>query len=288
MLNEIEEFKAYTTFPDYAIENKRDTGYLGRFTYTMFKKFTGFSRVLAILARGYMWENDEPDVDRAHRALCAWCSLPENIRPKNRKAGQDKTCFAELHGEFPELVDKDGAGWCYTHVHNIIDSVLDNIDRCTNAATDNVYLLMDGFNRVWCEKLMQMQASLYSKTTKGAWITRFDDVIAEAKESGRLKNKDFDLPAETEKKLVDALIDEKRADVIVTLAKFYLANKPEDSDWVVLPVENFNAYYGTTSFDRKWLPDFPEEIIVRDDYAGLCRYRMNFFCSNDDLGAKLC
>ena len=154
--------------------------------------------------------------------------------------------------------------------------MLDNIDKCTNAATDNAYLLMDGFDRVWCEKLMQMQASLYSKTTKGAWITRFDDVIAEAKESGRLKNKDFDLPAETEKKLVDALIDEKRSDVIVTLAKFYLANKPEDSDWVVLPVENFNANYGTTSFDRKWLPDLPESLIVREEYSGICRFKMMF------------
>ena len=43
---------------------------------------------------------------------------------------------------------------------------------------------------------------------------------------------------------------------------------------MILPVDSFNAYFGTTCFDRKWLPEFPEEIIVRDDYAGLCRYKM--------------
>ncbi|MBQ7591415.1 MAG: hypothetical protein IJU46_02680 [Clostridia bacterium] len=54
-----------------------------------------------------------------------------------------------------------------------------------------------------------------------------------------------------------------------TLVVWYL-----DAFWVILPVDSFNAYFGTTCFDRKWLPEFPEEIIVRDDYAGLCRYKM--------------
>lgn len=121
--------------------------------------------------------------------------------------------------------------------------------------------------------MIQYQASLYSVNTKG-WVRRFEDVVADAKETGSLQNKDFDLPADTEQKLKDALNDKKREDVIMTLAKFYLANKPEDSDWVILPVDSFNAYFGTTCFDRKWLPEFPEDIIARDDYAGLCRFRM--------------
>ena len=89
MLNEFEEFKAYTTFPDYTIKSKRDTGYLGRFTYKMIKEFRGFNRILTILARGYMWETDVPDVERAYRALCAWCSLPESVKPDRRKAASN-------------------------------------------------------------------------------------------------------------------------------------------------------------------------------------------------------
>ena len=42
-------------------------------------------------------------------------------------------------------------------------------------------------------------------------------------------------------------------DMVTTLVFYYLANKPEDSNWVVLPVANFDAYFGTTSFGRKYL-----------------------------------
>ena len=273
MLNEIEEFKAYTSFPEYSIKSKRDTAYLGRFTYDMLKKFDALTRVFTIIARGYMWETETPDIERAHRALKAWCSLPETIKPKERKPGQDKTCFAELHAEFPELVDENGEGWFYRHVHNIIEVVLDHTDDVYPTTVKSAIKLTTGFDAAWCDRVMQYQASLYSKKTKG-WVRRFEDIIAAAKDAGPLQNKDFDLPAETVLMLKDALIDKKRADVIVTLAKFYIANKTEDSDWVILPVDNFNAYFGTTSFDRKWLPMFPEEIIVREDYAGLCRFKM--------------
>ena len=61
------------------------------------------------------------------------------------------------------------------------------------------------------------------------------------------------------------------------------------ADWVILPVDSFNAYFGTTCFDRKWLPEFPESIIEREDYAGLCRYRMSICLSNENTqGAKPC
>lgn len=274
MLNEIEEFKAYTTFPDYTIKSKRDTGYLGRFTYKMIKEFRGFNRILTILARGYMWENETADIDRAYRALCAWCSLPESVKPDRRKAGQDRTCFSDLHDEFPELVNEDGEGWYFAHVHNMAAAVLDNAGNNTNSMASNALTIVKKFNKGWCNKVMQAQASLYTKTTKGAWIIRFEDIVAEAKELGPLKNNDIDLPAETVQKLKDALNNKKRENVFLDLAKFYLANKPYDSEWVILPVENFNAYYGTTSFDRKWLPDFPESILVREEYSGACRFKM--------------
>ena len=273
MPNEIEEFKAYTTFPDYTIQNKKDVAYLGRFNFDMLKRFEALTRVFTILTRGYMWETDEPDVNRAYRALCAWCSLPENIQPQTKKEGQDSTCYADLHDEFPELVDEEGAGWFYTHVYNVINAVLDNVDKVYPTSVNSASTITKKFDAAWCKQVLQYQASLYSRNTKG-WVRRFEDIVAEAKEEGRLQNKDFDLPAETVQKLKDVLIDKKRENVILLLAKYYLANKPEDSDWVILPVENFNAYFGTTSFDRKWLPTFPEEIIVRKDYAGICRYRM--------------
>ena len=38
MLNEPEEFKAYTQFPKYSANGKRDMSFLGRFTFDMLIK----------------------------------------------------------------------------------------------------------------------------------------------------------------------------------------------------------------------------------------------------------
>ena len=63
--------------------------------------------------------------------------------------------------------------------------------------------------------------------------------------------------------------------VVSTRIAYYAVNKPEDSDWVVLPVANFDAYFGTTSFGRKHLRLIPGEIIERPDSGfGVCQYRV--------------
>ena len=63
--------------------------------------------------------------------------------------------------------------------------------------------------------------------------------------------------------------------IVYTLIAYYAVNKPEDSDWVVLPVTNFDAYFGTTSFGRKYLRLIPGKILERPDSGfGVCRYRV--------------
>lgn len=54
MLNEMEEFRAYTEQPVYAATGKRDTSYMGRFTFRSFTEFEGLGRILTIIARGYL------------------------------------------------------------------------------------------------------------------------------------------------------------------------------------------------------------------------------------------
>ena len=39
------------------------------------------------------------------------------------------------------------------------------------------------------------------------------------------------------------------AKVLHTLIAYYVANKPEDGDWVMLPVTNFDCYFGDTNLD---------------------------------------
>lgn len=53
MLNEWEEFLAYTQPVTYTATNKRDTTWMGRFNHSMIFEFSGLTRVLTILARGF-------------------------------------------------------------------------------------------------------------------------------------------------------------------------------------------------------------------------------------------
>ena len=83
MINEREEFLSYINFPEYNSHSKTDYGYLGRFTLEMFEDLTGFNRVLTILARGYMFDEEgNADIARAERAIRAWCSVPDKKNAK--------------------------------------------------------------------------------------------------------------------------------------------------------------------------------------------------------------
>ncbi len=42
-----------------------------------------------------------------------------------------------------------------------------------------------------------MQVPPFASNTKGAWVLRFDDILANALELGPLRNRDFELPEET-------------------------------------------------------------------------------------------
>ncbi|MEG1578587.1 MAG: hypothetical protein RR336_07465 [Oscillospiraceae bacterium] len=59
MTNEWEEFCRYTHPPVYASAGKNDRGYLGRFTFEMFLDCVGITRVLTILARGYLFHSSD-------------------------------------------------------------------------------------------------------------------------------------------------------------------------------------------------------------------------------------
>ena len=106
MIDERKEFQCYTEFPVYETAKTKDTAFLNRVSLQMLKKGAGFLRVLTIVARGYLYKDEFPDVEYARRALCAWCSIPA----EKEEEWQFDTNFAELHTEFPELVDEQGNG----------------------------------------------------------------------------------------------------------------------------------------------------------------------------------
>ena len=136
--NEWAEFLAYTKEPTYAVRNKKDNGFLGRFTMDMLMENYGFARILTVLARGYLFHSPDGTpkggdpydrTDDARRFLCAWSSIPDKKNATPRVEWQFKTDFRELHSEFSELVDEDGCGWYIRHLHGIADFINANRDK---------------------------------------------------------------------------------------------------------------------------------------------------------------
>ena len=280
LLNEWEEFSAYTRFPEYKAGRKDDTGYMGRFTFPMLLEFEGFGRVLTILARGYLFRDGSDGYDRidlAHRALLAWCSISGEKTKKAPDQEDDprlRVNFGEYAEEFPELVTPEGEGWLIRHVGNIIRFVEANPNAVRKGVWDKVQALKTGFCTQWANKVRQMQVPTFASNTKGAWVLRFDDILADALELGPLQNKDFELAEETVRRLTELTPDGVPTEVSIMLYKYYIANKAADQDYVVIPNQNFNAFFGNTNFSQKWIHALSGCVIEKKVLGGVSKYKL--------------
>ena len=283
MLNEWKEFQDYIGDVSYTARNKQDTTYLGRFTFDTILDFEGLNRVLTILARGFLFHNEDGGptesprerIDYARRGLCAWCSVPDSKKATPREAWQFGSEFGTLHGEFPRLVEENGSGWFHRHVHRVAAFARENPEKVSSSAQKKCAAIEKGFDQAWRDKVLQMQVPLFAPTTKGQWGLRFDSFLAQALDLGPLRDEEPELPSKMAERIRYYTPQGMPSEMVETLVAYYLANKPEDTDWVVLPVANFDAYFGTTSFGRKYLKQIPETILERSETGfGLCRYRL--------------
>ena len=257
MLNEWQEFLDYTGPVIYKASGKKDTSWLGRFTFEALREFGGLSRILTVLARGFLFHGpDGRKLDGrprertgyAHRGLCAWCSVPE--RASAKPEWQYRTDFGLLHEEFPALVDEDGRGWFCRHFHAAMAFAQNNPKVVRKAYSEAAGELDKKFDAEWRKKVRQFQMPLFSSNADAAWIIRFDDVIADALELGPLRQGMVDLPDDLLAKIEAVRPGKLPSAVIQMLITYYIANKPEDSKWVVLPVANFDCWFGDTNFGR--------------------------------------
>lgn len=273
MLNEQKEFEAYTGKVNYTATNKHDTTYLGRFTFDGIIHHEGLARVFTILARGFLWSSN-CDTEYARCALCAWCSIPDKKNTKPKEDWQYKSDFRELHDEFPSLADKQGGGWFYRHAHTVADFIMNNLDKVYHGADKQADIINSSWDDNWRKKVVKFQIPLFSQNTEGGFHLLFDDVIADALEQGPLRDTEIALP----KSIVDKIAEEAptiKTDWISSLICYYIQNKQPDSDWVILPASNFDAYFGTTTFSRKILNTIPKTILFRDrQVCGLSRYKV--------------
>lgn len=287
MINEWTEFKVYTEKPVYTSTGKRDTAYLGRFTFVTLTAFEGLGRILTIFARGYLFHDKDGNlvsgnpydrIDYTRNALCAWCSIPDKTKKVPDKNPGPMVDFRNLSTDFPELVNGKGEGWLYRHVCGIIRFTRKNPMFISESAMKSCDILSEKFNREWKKKVRQLQVPIFALNTKGAWVLRFDDIIADALELGALRNTEITFTPEELKLFKAATPKGVPNEVIPTLVAYYRVNKPEESDWVVLPVSSFDAYFGSTGFSKKWMNQISGEIVERQKQSfGVCRYRIKSF-----------
>ena len=274
MTNEWLEFKAYTDKPTYFSSGKRDFSYLGRFHLKAILDLEGLGRILTIIARGYLFHDKDGNVlkddaysriEYARKALCAWCSI-------DTKESSDVN-FAHLSSEFPELVSETGEGWFCSHIKGITKFAKKNTSLISANSMKTISAISKGFTKMWTKKVKQMQVPPFALNTKGAWVLRFDDIIADALELGPLQILETELPPHIAKKLESMDLNGVPYDVVSEVICFCIANKRDNNDWVHLPVANFDCYYGNTNFSKKWLSKIPDTILEREVASGVSRVK---------------
>ena len=278
MTNEWLEFQTYIKKPTYSAASKHDLSYLGRFTFKTITDFEGFGRILTVIARGYLFHDQDGSlrggnpyerVEYARKALCAWCSIPD------KNEGEPITNFGALASDFPELVNAKGEGWYYRHVQNIVKFVKKNPDAVSEKAKTTVSLISKGFKTEWKKKVRQLQVPIFALNTKAAWALRFDDILADALELGALRTEEYILPPVKENAIAALDLGGVPFEVVCDVVAYCEANKPTDTAWVVLPIANFDCYYGNTNFSKKWLSKIPTAILSREVSNGVSRVKLN-------------
>ena len=276
MTNEWLEFKAYTDKPTYFSSGKRDFSYLGRVSFKTILDLEGMGRILTLIARGYLFHDKDGNVlsddaysriEYAKNALCAWCSIPDT------KENSDVN-FSHLSNEFPELVSPTGGGWFYAHIKGITKFAKKNKTLISVKALETISAISKGFAKMWTKKVKQMQIPPFALNTKGAWVLRFDDIIADALELGALRTEEVQLPQHVKEKLESIDLNDVPYDVVSDVICFCIANARDNADWVHLPVANLDCYYSNTNFSKKWLSKIPDTILEREDASGICRVKL--------------
>ena len=201
-------------------------------------------------------------------------SIPErNIEP--RDSWEFATAFPELHEEFPELVDKDGRGWYIRHLHNIAAFAKENPKHIKAGVKKYVAEKLSDLEDKWWFKVRQFQIPIFMEGTDAIWQIRFDDIIANALTLGPLREMEVEVSEQQKEKLLPFLDTDVKMEHLTTLIAYYKANKPEDTDWVVLPSSNFNNYFCSTVFSKKVIPRITDTVILRSDTSyGTGRFKV--------------
>ena len=173
------------------------------------------------------------------------------------------------------MVDENGCGWYIRHIR-AISHLAEQRPKAVKAGVRALFPdKLPKYENQWRKKVRQFQIPIFQESTDAIWQLRFDDIIAGALTLGSLREIEAELTEQQKEKLLPFVQDKVKLEHLTTLVAYYAANKPEDSDWVVLPSASFNNYFGSTVFSKSVLPAITGKIIQRPDMSyGSGRYRV--------------
>ncbi len=210
------------------------------------------------------WEKVDSPVERL--PLLARQLRKGTRKPKRKKATDE---------EFSDLVDAQGNGWYIRHIRSVATYAQQNPKLVKAGIRKFFQENLAEYEKRWRIKVRQFQIPIFLEHTDAMWQIRFDDVIANALTLGPLREMEAERTEQQKEKLLPFVQGEVKLKYLTTLVAYYLANKPEDSDWVVLPSTNFNCYFGSTVFSKKVLREITGKVIQRSDTSyGSGRYRV--------------
>lgn len=96
----------------------------------------------------------------------------------------------------------------------------------------------------------------------------FDTAIAGALVLGPLRTEAVELSDEALQKIKAYGVNAKTERLMITLAKYYIANKEPDCDWVVMPRTNISAYLGSASFVEMYESRIPVGFMEKKPELG--------------------
>ena len=214
-------------------------------------------------------------IDKAREFLCAWCSLPYEI--VSNKALAFHTSFPELHSEFPDIVDENGAGWYYRYLHSLsyyIKKNKEDVTKKLHCFAEKKTL--KAIESTWANKLIQYQYSIYNDRSSADFPLLFDTAIADALVLGPLRTEAVVLPDETLNKIKAYGVNAKTERLMITLAEYYIANKEPDSEWVIIPRTNISAYLGSATYMESYENKIPDEFMEKKpEMGGVSAVRIN-------------
>ena len=210
---------------------------------------------------------------------CAHATVEVGVSPKITCRRTKYSLPSWRQGIFPIILINPAGTPCvltYSHVHTIADFISANRTKVNK----HIHCLAERTKQWedrWGDKVKQYQVPIFTGTTRAEWALSFDVAIADALELGALRREAARLTPEQIAYIKSIQPFGVPLNVLTTIAEYYIANKPYDSDWCVLPVSNIEAFLGSAALGKQYMTKIPVAFMEKKETSygiSVCKIRI--------------